>query len=216
MGAEEAHSRERRSLARGFRVRLSVRGPQLEMIRMSAATVPVSDIYMTEEEYFALGETRIRFELLSGSLVVSPNPSRDHQQISRRLANALEPDLPEDLWVAFAVNVRLGRDTVVIPDVVIGCDDEPLFIRAENVAFVAEVVSPGNAGYDRVMKMNLYAAAGIPWYLLVEREGGNVILKLHRLAGDHYVVDQVAAGEETLQLVEPVKVDIVPNALLRR
>ncbi|MBM0227706.1 MULTISPECIES: Uma2 family endonuclease [Micromonospora] len=169
----------------------------------------------TEADYFGLGETRARIELLDGSLIVSPAPSKRHQLVSWNLVDSLRPAArPRGFLVFEAVNVRLGVDRIAIPDVVVAeTDDEGSIIEAGEVRLICEIVSPGNAAADRLVKMQLYAIARIPWYLLVEQDGDSHSLRLYRLDGAHYVEDRVAKAGETLTLTEPFRWEIDPATL---
>ncbi|WBB72836.1 Uma2 family endonuclease [Micromonospora sp. WMMD1128] len=170
---------------------------------------------LTEADYFALGDNHDRIELLDGSLIVSPAPSKRHQLVSWNLVDSLRRAArPLGLLVFEAVNVRLGVDRIVIPDVVVAdTDDEGAVVEAGEVKLICEIVSPGNAGADRVVKMQLYAVARIPWYLLVEQDGDSQLLRLHRLDGGHYVEDGVAKAGETLSVTEPFRWAMDPGDL---
>lgn len=170
----------------------------------------------TEEEYLALGETPQRVELFDGSLHVTPAPTPRHQRIARRLGNALEAaSEAAGLELLDAVNVRLREDRVTIPDLVITdpIDLKDLYVGAFDVRLVCEIVSPGNAATDRVLKMHCHAAAGIEWYLLVEQD--TLVVHLYRRRPDgHYVEQAIAAPGGALELTEPVHALIRPESLL--
>ncbi|MFI2661247.1 Uma2 family endonuclease [Micromonospora carbonacea] len=169
----------------------------------------------TEEEYLALGETSQRVELFDGSLHVTPAPTPRHQNISGELRAALRtPARDAGLRVLEAVNVRLKPGRIPIPDLVITGEidfDEPN-IEASDVRLVCEIISPSNAATDKVLKMHYYAAAGIPWYLLIEQQSGT--LHLYRRQGGHYIEQSVATVGEVLELVEPVRAKIRPEDLV--
>jgi Uma2 family endonuclease len=171
----------------------------------------------TEQEYLALGETTQRIELLDGNLIVSPAPSKRHQTISLRLANAIDAAAgPSGLAVFEAVNVRLRPERIKIPDLVVAdTDDEGAVVEADEVRLICEIVSPTSAAQDRLIKMQLYAAAGIPWYLLVEQDGRTLTLRLFRLDGDHYLEHAVAKSGEPLQITEPIRLTLDPATLLK-
>ncbi|NJP32715.1 Uma2 family endonuclease [Micromonospora sp. HSS6-12] len=162
-----------------------------------------------------MGETNDRIELLDGSLIVSPAPSKRHQLVSRRVANSMDAAVASaDLMVFEAVNLRLGVDRIAIPDVLVAdTDDEGTVVEAREGLLVCEIVSRGNAAADRLVKMQLYAIARIPWYLLVEQDGETHSLRLYRLDGGHYVEDRVAKAGETLSIAEPFRWEIDPATL---
>jgi Uma2 family endonuclease len=167
----------------------------------------------TEDDYFALEETVDRIELFDGSLVVTPAPNVRHQRISRRLANLLDPEAAAvGLDVDLAVNLRLRTGRIFVPDLVVyrPVDLNTLVIDAPSILLVCEVTST-NAGTDRVLKMDCYAQAGIPRYLIVNPDGP--VLELYRLDGDKYVPEASARPGERLLFTEPVVAEIDPASL---
>ncbi|MFV2111816.1 Uma2 family endonuclease [Micromonospora sp. LOL_025] len=169
----------------------------------------------SEEEYLALGETQQRVELFDGSLHVTPAPTPRHQNISGELRAALRgPAREAGLRVLEAVNVRLRPGRIPIPDLVVTApiDLDVPWIEAADVKLVCEIISPGNAATDKVLKMHYYAAAGIECYLLVEQE--TLTVHVYRRRGAHYVERSVTKAGETLELTEPVRATIRPADLL--
>ncbi|BEL09313.1 Uma2 family endonuclease [Actinoplanes sichuanensis] len=173
-----------------------------------------------EEEYFGLGETSNRIELIDGSLWVSPAPSKRHQRIAFLLARDLYAAADEVGWLVLQdVNLRLATGRIVQPDVVVAdTDDLGTTVEAVEAKLVVEVVSPSDAGTDRLLKTQLYAAAGIDWHLRVEQPGDSVELHLQRLVGDRYV--PVAGAQPGQELISaepfPFTLDVTPLLGRRR
>jgi Uma2 family endonuclease len=173
----------------------------------------------TEEEYLALGETKDRIELLDGSLVVSPAPGRRHQRLSFLLCLTFDgPATEAGLFALEAVNVRLNTGRIMIPDLVVtDVDEDGAVLDAARVLLAVEVVSPGNAGMDRLVKPDLYADAGIGWYLLAEHEPPeSLTLRLFRLADGRYVQHAAAGAGEALAIEEPLAVRMDVDSIARR
>ena len=172
----------------------------------------------SEDEYFALGETANRIELIDGSLWVSPAPSKRHQHIAFLLARGLYGAAERaGLLVLQDVNLRLAGGRILQPDIVVAnTDDIGSTVEAAEAKLVIEVVSPSNAGTDRLLKPQLYAAAGIGWYLRVEQPHDSVELHLERLAGDHYIPAMVASPGQALVTEEPFPFELEIASLLRR
>lgn len=159
----------------------------------------------SEEAYLALPDDWRRVELLDGALLVSPNPSRRHQRLSLRLAMVLDRARPAHLEVLEGINVRLASGRILIPDlaVVRMSDEDTRVFDPHDVLLAAEIVSPGSIATDRAVKPPLYAQAGIPTYIRIEREGPTAHV-LH-LQGGRYVA---ASTGTTLRLVDPFGVEV--------
>jgi Uma2 family endonuclease len=121
------------------------------------------------------------------------------------------------LLVLQDVNLRLSGGRILQPDIVVAdTDDDGVTVEAAEAKLVIEVVSPGNAGTDRLLKPQLYAAAGIGWYLRVEQPNESVELHLERLAGDRYVPALVARPGQALVSDEPFSFELEIASLLHR
>jgi Uma2 family endonuclease len=134
-----------------------------------------------------------RYEISpEGVLSIMPPPGYAHAIIATRLMVWLAAaGVPADR-IAQAVGLRiLGPDGVGgrIPDLVVWskAQADGVWLPVADVLLVAEIVSPGSEGMDRVTKQTEYAGAGIPQYWVVEQDPAQTVT-MYRLTGDHYTV----------------------------
>lgn len=186
---------------------------------MTAEIVPIRPAPegWTIADIDALPENGLRYELVDGVPRVMNPPRKRHQQVARRLADALEAASPDDVEIVEAVGVVLAEDNRPIPDVlalVAGQDDEERNFPDAGVLLVAEVVSRSSRSDDRFRKPAQYAQAGIGVYLRVELDPPHVVAYAIEPDGLYVETGRAEPGE-LLTLTEPFAFSIDPAALLR-
>lgn len=165
----------------------------------------------TAEDYFELPEDS-RVELLRGRLVMmSPSPVPRHQYIGGQLWALLERCAGSTGGVALPapMDVVLDNRTIVQPDV--------LYLRPDCAAqmrdrvygppsLLVEILSPSTAARDRVEKLDLYAAAEVPEYWIVDPQ--THIVEFHFLDGATYRVTAKQSGTYRSPLFSEVEIDL--------
>lgn len=122
-----------------------------------------------------------RYELLDGALLVSAEPSLQHQRVAGRLGRLLEAACPPRLEVfALPVDVRLAERRQVAPDLVVVRREHAQGARLTGLPLLAvEVLSPSTRTVDLVLKRQALQDAGVPSYWLVDPvEPSVVVLEL--------------------------------------
>jgi Uma2 family endonuclease len=152
------------------------------------------------------------YEIVDGSLLVSPPPAPAHQRTSLRLVGQIQAALPGD----FEVLAPIGVDVAVsylVPDIAVvraaAIEPNPPRLAAADVVLVVEIISPSNAGIDRHEKPIRYAEVGIPHFWRVELTGDDapyVVRYGLDGTGRRYTERSTvwAGGEETVDVGFPV------------
>jgi len=130
-----------------------------------------------------------RYEISpEGALSVMPPPDTEHAAIASRIfAWLLLAGWPAD-QILQAVGIKIegaGGSGGRIPDLTVWSSPQPRTVwpPATDLLLAVEIVSPSSAAMDEVIKVQEYAAAGIPRYWLVERDAAQTVT-LHVLRAD--------------------------------
>jgi Uma2 family endonuclease len=177
----------------------------------------------TVADLHALPDDGRRYELIDGSIVVSPSATIDHNTIARWVANALEDAKPNtDYIVGTDQSATIDDRNEPRPDVVVArsehAQETPFPI--ESAILVVEVVSPSSVLRDTEIKRALYARAGVPAYWIVVPENDKPTIALAELRLDvdtgkyHYVTHYTTDVFET-EHPWPVEIDL-PELTARR
>lgn len=183
--------------------------------------LPLRDQHLhTYGEYLSWPDD-LRYELIDGrAYAMSPAPTRRHQQVVGELFSQIHGQLrghPCQAYVA-PFDVRLPRgteaddevDTVVQPDIAVFCDRSRLDERGARGApdWIIEVLSPGTASHDQLLKRDLYERHGVAEYWLVHP--GDRLVTVYRLLAGAYGKPHVQefAGSLGPTIPDGVQVDL--------
>jgi len=115
------------------------------------------------------------YEVIDGVLYMSTSPSLFHNWIIKRLYITLDHPA-EEQGLAFAfldrVGVLMPSCEPVQPDFVLVLAEHASILRDRRIHgvpdLIAEVLSPGSADYDEGVKLEAYARAGVPEYVVID------------------------------------------------
>ncbi|WP_405802014.1 Uma2 family endonuclease [Streptomyces sp. NBC_01506] len=186
--------------------------------------VPPQDGY-TVDDLFTLPDLPPHTELIDGSLVFVSPQRRFHAKMISLLENGLLSTVPEEMKVEREMTVLLDSRNGPEPDISVVRAEavtnlEQTRFQAADVLLAVEVVSPDSEVRDRDAKPRKYAAAGIPYFWLVDIAGSDQhpvvrvyeldpVSKTYALSGIHH---------ERLKTAVPftIDMDITLDALKRR
>jgi Uma2 family endonuclease len=156
----------------------------------------------------------LRYELLDGTVLVSPLPSLLHQRVIVNLLMALHPNCPPDHEVLPRLDWRPDRHTSLQPDVLVLNDRDVETFDPDSMVLALEVTSPQSRRTDTLAKRSRYEEGGVPNYWIVDPAEPS-ILALELVDGLYRTVGE-ARGHEQVTLEKPFPVTINPAALIRR
>lgn len=175
-----------------------------------AEAFPQHPAVWTLDEVLALPEDQGgRVELVDGTVVVSPAPTSKHQRVLHRLQVDLDAAVPPEYELLPGVNVVLSGSRLLIPDLTIVTDPgaDTVYYKGDQVLMAVEIHSPSTRTYDRALKRQLYAEAGVPYLLLVDPAADPMEASCQMLDGDGYR-EVARAVRGLLVLAEPFMVTI--------
>lgn len=195
------------------------------MVAMATATPTGSSFRLprdgrpfTVHDLEAISDDGYRYELVDGTLIVSPTPSYEHQKVAFRLGVVLDAACPRGMEVLTApFGVRPNETTELQPDVLV-FREEDVTSRCLPVAplLAVEVLSPSTKTLDLTLKKAAYQRLGAPSYWVIDPL--ELVLTVFELDGTGFNYQKVAevSGDKVFEATQPFAVRIVPAELRRR
>jgi Uma2 family endonuclease len=153
---------------------------------MNAVALQMEDLpHYTYDDYV---QWEGRWELIGGiPYAMVPAPLKKHQWLSGEILWQLKEQLKNcpKCDVLLPVDWQITEDTVVQPDILVVCDEDIEGTTLEHTpVIVFEILSPSTRRKDSVLKYQLYEAAGVKYYCMVDPDANSV--EIFILKADKY------------------------------
>jgi Uma2 family endonuclease len=168
----------------------------------------------TEPDLHLFPQDGHRYEIVDGSLHVTPPAPPWHDALVRAIVTTLRSAAPPGWWVCDRVGIEFDTSNLV-PDVTVlrPRSSGAVWTDPADVALVVEVETAATRRYDRVLKPTLFADAGIDAYWRVERGPVTPVLRTYDLrASGGYQLRHTLEGAEPVKLDAPYPMRIAPAA----
>jgi Uma2 family endonuclease len=143
---------------------------------------------LTYEAFLALPETKQRYEVIDGEMVVMPSPTPEHQRIVLNLSLQLAPFVREhhlgELFIA-PLDILITRSPLQTrqPDLLFVRTSQRNIIGPQQIeggpALIIEILSPSNTRADMESKLQDYWLIGVQECWLVSPEARSIEVLQH-------------------------------------
>lgn len=152
------------------------------------------------------------WELIDGvPIAMSPSPFGVHERIVTRLAFQIRSGLQTsdcDCEVYTNLDWVVSHDTVIRPDVMVICGEQPDRHLERPPSLIAEVLSPSTEASDRNAKRSIAQQYGVPNYLIICAQAQTVT----QAAGSTLVM-LPGESESLIRLGKDCEISIIPAQL---
>lgn len=178
----------------------------------SVTTLPRSEP-LTAADLATMPDDGHRYELLDGSLIVTPAPRVMHQQMSLRLAILLSSAAPTGLTVLTApLDVALDDVTVLQPDLLVAPTAAFTERNLPTAPLLAvEILSPSTRAIDLGAKKLRYETARCPNYWVIDPDEPS--LTAWHLDDTAYGEPTHRSNNELFQTDSPFPISFTPASL---
>jgi Uma2 family endonuclease len=171
---------------------------------------------LTADDLEQIPDDGHRYELLDGTLLVSPAPAWQHQIVLGELFVLLHAVCPPEMRAVVApFAVRLTPDTELQPDILVARYDQFTPKNLPTAPLLAvEVRSPSTALIDLNLKKAVYERHGVESYWVLDPDPDKPSLIVFELGADgRYVQAAHVTGDDSFAAERPFPIELTPSEL---